>query len=104
MKKANIYPWIFAVIFLVIGIPIGLIVFNFIMLDIFGDTSAKDLELFIGGGIAVGIIIDFIIAGHRIGESISNRVEITKKYEDKIKQWEAEGYNVEKLKRKWGFE
>jgi len=96
MKKANSYPWIFAVIFGVIGIPIGVLVFILI--------TPKAGGLFIGSIIVVGfVIIDFIIAGYRIGESINNRIEIRKKYKDKVKQWEAEGYEVEELKKKWGF-
>jgi len=94
MGKAKIYSVIFAMVLGVVGIPIALMLCNWVW------QIGSDIWRFVICAIVVAIIgIGYIVMLMLIGEKIG----IMEKYEDKIKQWEAEGYNVEELKRKWGF-
>ena len=93
MDKVKIYPLIIAVFYGGIsGIPIGLMLYN---QDQFTLWDAIVIGAFISG--------IFGIIGYSLGESIWWKRVKRKKYEDKIKQWESEGYKVEELKKKWGF-
>jgi len=83
-------------------------VFGVGICDFFGGTS---LFLLVS---AIPFSAFGTIKGYRVGRSIGEKADERKQerrlyqqkidaYRRKLRQWDAEGYKVEELKKKWGF-